>query len=681
MAIETSQWKINKHAMDYDEGLIQWVKRINKDFRQRGIYAPFELYKKQAKEWLNDDYQFSDCKDYDEQVWWLKREHKRCKENTLFEANKYGYLKDPEDGGDAEIDYTAWECQAIILHLLDRGYSALIGKGRQVGLTSTIGLYCKKKLNYNKNFFIKFVTHSLEKGMEIFDWKIKYAFGRIPDYLRHEVSNDNEMELTLKDKKTKGKTGGMNSSLLVAAPAIDAINGGSPQLVAIDEAGLFNEFGKIMREGRPTLFKKDKITKKQTLKRQFVAWTTGGQVGLGTTAFQEEFYSCLRDFNDGTFSYGMIPIFLNAYARDGVDDEFLADEKKVYYSKQGVEGEYSKVQYHQHYPMTIEDMFLSTAQTLVPIPKINLHLQRIYDLEEKPQWGYFVPVYDQSKPTTGSGHPYKIKGAEWVPVSDQMTPNATVCIMRHPEPGWLHRYYQGTDPINSESGHSKMASAIWDANRNDVAACLNWRVKDRTEVYTQCLLMGLYYNPELGVKELVEMNIGDDYVAFKERMGWDKNLTAQAALPIYLQTNTTKWWGVNNRSQTNNKIINYLTELLDAYGDNINVVQFWVQMKTFVEKALIGKNQNTAANVTGRLSRFQAADLKRDFDDVIFGITYAYMNARAHERFVPKNLSEEKTGGKRTIRKYVQDGRTNWEKRYCEVTADGKILKFIRNTR
>lgn len=677
MPVQTSQWKINKDAMDYDDALVQWIKRINKDFRQRGTYEPFELYKKQAQEWLDDDYEYSDCKEFDEAHAWLVREHKRCKENTLYEANKYGWIKDPEDLGEDEIKYLAWEAQAIVLFILDRGYSAMIGKGRQVGFSTTIGLYCKKKLNYNKNYFIKFVTHSLEKGMEIFEFKIRYAFGRIPEHLRHKVYNDNEVEISLKDKKTKGKTSGMNSSLMVAAPTIDAINGGSPQVIAIDEAGLFNEFGKIMREGRPTLFKRDRKTGRQTLKRQFVAWTTGGQVGMGTTAFQEEFYACLKDFNEGNFTYGMIPLFFNAYARDGVDDAFLAAEKEVYYSKQGVEGEYSKVQYHQHYPMTIEDMFLSTAQTLVSIPKINLHLQRIYDRDIKPQWGYFQPIYDQSKPMQGSGHPFKISGVNWVPVSDQMTSSATTCILAHPEKGWQNRYYQGTDPINSESGHSKMASAIWDSQTNSFAAALNWRVKDRTEVFTQVMLLGLYYDNTFGVKELVEQNIGDDYVAFKERMGYDKNLTAQKALPIFMQTNTAKWWGVNNRSQTNNKIITYLTELLDGYGENIDIVSFWSQLKTFVEKPLIGKNSTALNNVTGRLSRYQASDLKRDFDDMIFAATYAYMNAQAHVRFMPTNTNENTIKGKKSRITIVQDGRTNWERRLCEVTADGKILRYV----
>lgn len=672
--IQIEDWKLNKTLTDYSPELVRWVKSINKDFRTRIKFEPFELYKKQAKQWLKDEYQFGDCQEYDEQVWWLKREHLRCKYNTLYESDKYGWLKDSENNI-AEMKYMAWEAQAIVFYLLDCGFSVIIGKGRQAGLTATIGQYCKKKLNYNKNFFIKFVTHSFDKGTEIFEDKIKFAFGRIPDHLRHKVYNYSEDEISLKEVKEKGRADGMGSRLKVATPSIDAINGGSPHVIAIDEAGLFNEFGQIMREGRPTLFKLDPKTGKQVLTRQLVVWTTGGQVGLGTTAFESEFYAALKDFNEGTFNYGMIPLFLNAYAREGVTEEFLKAEKDRYYAVEGREGEISKVQYHQHYPMTVEDMFLRTSNTLLPMPKINFHIERILNLKEKPQWGYFEPIYDKSKPMDGSGHPYKIKGAQWVPSGDEHSMYSGICIFKHPEEKWKHRYYQGTDPINSESGHSKMASAIWDAQTNTFAAAMNFRTPNLPETFTQCMLLGLYYDPILGCKELVEANIGDSYKDFKERMGYDKNLIAQAALPEYMQINTTKWWGINNKSQTNNKIISKLEELLGGYENNINIHSFWMQMKTFIEKSVV-TNNNVSYNA-GRISRFQAANLKTDFDDMIFACTYAYIAGICHTRWEPVNLAKEAKQSKKNI-KFVQDSRTNWQKRLCEVSPEGKILRFIR---
>ena len=60
--------------------------------------------------------------------------------------------------------------------------------------------------------------------------------------------------------------------------------------------------------------------------------------------------------------------------------------------------------------------------------------------------------------------------------------------------GWRYRYFQGTDPIFSESGHSKMASAIWDSHHQTISAHVNFRVEDYRYCYLQTLLLGLYYD-------------------------------------------------------------------------------------------------------------------------------------------------------------------------------------------
>jgi hypothetical protein len=71
MPVETSEWKINKHPLDYDPELIAWIKKINTDFRKRGKYKPFELYCKQAEECADDPFTFYDCFYYYDIVWCL----------------------------------------------------------------------------------------------------------------------------------------------------------------------------------------------------------------------------------------------------------------------------------------------------------------------------------------------------------------------------------------------------------------------------------------------------------------------------------------------------------------------------------------------------------------------------------------------------------------------------------
>jgi hypothetical protein len=667
MPIETSEWKINKHPLDYDPELISWIKKINIDFRKRGKYKPFELYCKQAQEWADDPFTLADCKDYDEQVWWLKRNHIRCKENTLFYANQYGVLKDGSgEGGITKFE--SWEGQKIVLHLLDRGYSTMIGKGRQFGFTSVMGIFANKKINFNKNLFIKFVTHNADKGVEIFLDKIKWPFGQIPDAIRHHVVNDRDNLLKLGEKEEKGKTRGMGSSVKVDTPAVDAINGGSPDIVMIDEIGLFDIFGTMMREGRPTMFRYDPVLKKQTMVRQLIAWGTGGQMGMGATAFEEEFMAAIHSFNEGNLSYGIIPIFFNAFAREGLTQEMFDAEKAKYYSVQGREGEIARVQFHQHYPMSIEDMFLRTASTLVPVGEINKKMQVIYNMDPKPKHGYFEPIMNNQD---------QIIGCKFVPVGDDSNMIAPVTIIEEPEDGYDHRYYQGTDPISSESGHSKMGSAIIDAQKMSVSAFVNFRDKDLKYVFGQVLMLGLYYRGGTNpcAMELTEANIGDFYFNFKKDNGYETSFTPQRALPAFLQINTQKWWGISNKVQTKGKIITKLSELIDGYGDNIMCLPFWVQLKTFVEKSLVPKNGTQTQN-TGRLTSYQAADLRRDYDDMIFGIVYAYINVLAYQRFEPVSVGSSIQGSGKTMVKYMQNAQTGWARRRCLVDSKGKILKM-----
>ena len=123
----------------------------------------------------------------------------------MYYANKYGWLKEGDvDGGG--ISYQAWKAQEVIYFLADCGYNMLLGKARQIGFTSTLGLLANKRINFNKSYYVKFVTHTKEKGEEIFRDKIQWSFGRIPDYLRNDVYNFSHNMLSLRKKgKTKGK--------------------------------------------------------------------------------------------------------------------------------------------------------------------------------------------------------------------------------------------------------------------------------------------------------------------------------------------------------------------------------------------------------------------------------------------------------------------------------------------
>jgi hypothetical protein len=673
--VKTSQWMPNHPEFEYPIEFVQWIDSINSGWQNKIKHKPFELYRKQAEIWLSDDSTILDFETEEEQIDWLKVEIKRCKDNTLYFCNKYGRIKE-DKAMDGTLQYKAWEAQEVLLFLYDCGYSMMIGKARQIGFTTTMCLAGMKRVNLNKSYFIKFVTHSKDKGIEIFRDKVKWTYTKIPAFIAQEVKNWTDQVMSF-DKKgdRKGREDGGASRFQVDSPQIDAINGGSPSAVFVDEIGLFDIFGEMMREGRPALFKFNPDTGKMTMQQQFIAWGTGGEMDKGGSVFESEFKMCLRQWSEGNYEYGIIPLFFNAYARRGVNDEHIENEKKAYLAVGDTKkGELARVQFHQHYPITIDDMFIRKARTLVPIHYCNQRLNDIYSMEVPIQYGFFDPIFDMSQPTPDLHTPYRIIGARWVETGDRDNSSTTAMVVNHPPNGeiWKNRWYQGTDPINSETGHSKMCSAVWDALTNSVASVVFNKDKRFKNDYLQVLLQSLYYDQQKkgGIKELVENNIGDMHVDFQEIHGFKHKFTANAQLADYFQTYGGKWFGISNKANTAPRIIAKTEEFLDAYGDRIHVPWLWEQLKTFVEKDL--KSQNTH-----RQTRYQASDLRYDYDDTIFAITYSYINAQSHAKYDPVNISNEQTESSVTVR-YVQSKETNYRMRLARVDKNGKIVKILK---
>ena len=520
LEILTSEWKPSHREFEYPQSFVNWIDSINSGWQNKIYHEPFDIYCKQAELWLQDDSDILDFDTEDDQVDWLLTEIQRCKDNTLYFCNKYGYIKE-DRSENGMLAYQAWDAQKVLLFLFDCGYSLMIGKARQIGFTTTMCLAGMKRVNFNKSYFIKFVTHSKDKGVEIFRDKVKWTYTKLPDVIAQEVKNWTDQVMSF-DKKgdKKGREDGGASRFQVDTPAVDAINGGSPSAVFIDEIGLFEIFGEMMREGRPALFKYNPETGKMTMQQQFLAWGTGGEMDKGGSVFESEFKMCLKQWKEKNYEYGIIPLFFNAYARRGVNDAHINNERKAYLALEGTKkGEIAKVQFHQHYPITIDDMFLRKSRTLVPIHTCNQRLNEIYGHDKPLDYGFFEPILDFSRPTPDLLTEYKIIGAKWVSTGSREDVSTSAVVIHHPPQGekWKNRWYQGTDPINSETGHSMMCSAIWDSLTNSVSSVVFHRDRKFKQTYLQVLLQSLYYDQigRGGVKELVENNIGDMHVDFQ----------------------------------------------------------------------------------------------------------------------------------------------------------------------
>ena len=602
-------------------------------FPNKADYKKFTIYKVQAFRWLEEDDNITSYHTEDAKRGFKIREYNRCDENSLYFVNRYGELKEG-DISSGFVKYQAREHHAVICYLFDCGYNVIGGKGRQIGFTSIMGLLALKKLIFQPNYYIKFVTEDKDTGEEIFNDKIKYPFGAIPRWMMPRVKSDSGTRFWLSDKSKKGEKGYPNSRIDVIAPKITAINGGSPQLALIDEIGNIGILGGMLNEARPTMFWNNPKTGKFELKRQIWMWGTGGKMEKGKGEYEKEWYRILGLWEAKNFANGFVPLFFSWHCR--FDKREYEKEKAWYYGaramKEDIDLETSKTQFHQHYPSNFKDMFLTTASTLVSREIIEGGLERCRKLSSSmtPTFGYFEPIFNELDPMPPeSDVPYRIVGARFIPIDDTDDfKKASTCIFRRPEDLWVNRYWKGTDPIATETGHSKFATAIWDDYEKTIPAVMNFRQQhDHKYTFLQSLLLGLYYDTRPGIKtgvhDLVEANIGTNYMDYVETKGYFSSLVFNSQLPSKV-TGGARLIGIDNKGTRANGIIDFMTELLRNYHDRMFISIIFEQLTTFVQDL-----SKSGKEVWGPMNRLM------HFDDVLYAIAYAYICRLSHQNLQP----------------------------------------------
>ena len=619
------QWK-PESTVEHSEAFVRWVNSfLYHAFSAIGHYKPFEDYCQQAYLWLKEDVSVMGIRDADQRRAVMLSEFGRCDRNSLYFANKYGYIKEGDDDS-GRRRFSAFHHQAIVLFLLDSGYSFMLGKGRQVGATSVIGLWAIKRIMFRVNYYIKFITEDDKTGKEIFEDKIKYPYTDLPKWMKFAVKSDAANRLWLSDKSEKGGEGFPNSRIEVVAPSTTAINGGSPQVALIDEAGNIGILGDMLNEARPTLYWINPVTGKFEMKRQVVFWSTGGKMTKSKGAYENEWYRFLSMWEEGKFQAGIVPLFFSWHVR--LSEQDYLKEKAYYYggnrsSELGIDLETSKTQFHQHYPTTFRDMFRATSDTLVSQDIISEGIDRVRNMppEERGVYGYFEPIFDINTPADEHNDvPYRIIGARFIPCDDSNMDRTTVFMVHKPSAGWYHRYYQGTDPIAAETGTSNHASTVLDDLFQEPACILNFRKKyDHKYVFLQCLLMGLYYDinspdgRKKGIPELVEANIGANYIDYKTSKGYGRSLVYNSQLPPRFRGGP-QLVGVDNKGIRALAIIDKMSETINSYHRKFKAEVIFTQLETF--------NRTTTA--TGK-DVWGPKNKKINRDDVLFSTTYSYI--------------------------------------------------------
>jgi len=624
--IDIKDWKA-KSTIEHDPQFVKFIDSINKNGFQKKIYfKPLADYIKQAHNWLSEKDYIQNYKTFDEKWEYFERESKRCEDNTLYFLEKYLYLKEADMEDASSMKYYAKPAHEVMLFLADTGYSMMIGKARQIAATTTFLGFGLKKLVFTKNFFLKFVTMDVDTAQEIMDDKLKYPLNEMPSFIRPHVDGNSKDGLIFGRKipGKKGLIGGANSKFHVVAPSVSAINAGAPPLVFVDEAGYIKMLGKMLREARPTMFRQNQRTGKLEMVRQCIVWSTGGvdegKNKVKTKSFEEEVGHALEKWEEGSYSYGFVPIFFDWTTRPGITQSHYDNEKRNYSSGAESEREQRMNQFRLTYPECWEDMFLSEQTLLLPISQIQENENRINKapVEFKPQPGYFEPIVDTTvKGGRGYSHDFggKITGARFIPV-DYDDDTASAFIFLPPDRGWKNRYYKGTDPIMHDTGTSNMASAIIDVKLNTISAIVDCRHEDHKATFLQSFLLGLYYNIDghsRGIPELIESNIGIAYTDYVDSLGYYNTLVYKDELPDAFRGGG-QTIGIDNKGRRSEFIISRMREMLLLYSKNIFFLKVFQQLRTF------GCTMTASGNMVWAVS-----DKRRYKDDVLYAIVFAYI--------------------------------------------------------
>lgn len=597
--IKREDWAI-EDVFDLPIDLVEFIEAVNKGwqhFENTKGWTRFNTYREQAYVWLRRDYKMEESWSIDRKVEFIVAERERCLTNSLYLCNKLLWYKDSDNKFKGEEKFVAWKSQEAILFLIDLGLSLIIGKLRQIGLTTVIGGLFGIRTMLSKNYFCKMIAQKGDKSEEIFGDKVKYAISKTVDYMKPTIPNWSTSEVRFGFSNNKGGESSTESHFEVSAPSEDAINAGTPSAVLLDEIGFMKLFGAIISQGRPTMFKNK--GGKMLMTKQLIAWGTGGNTGGTGSPMETEWKAAKEAFAERNFRYGLIPLFLNYYAKPGHNDAFYLAEKQFYYQKKKKAGEADpKIVFHQSFPITEDDMFLQSSDTVVSIAIINMHIERINRkvAEEKLvcKRGYFEPVFDTDKPRGEDAYvPYSIIGCRFIPADESLIQEdsefSCVTIYQEPDLKWENRYYKGTDPIITSSGHSKFSTTIKDAkDKKRTVAKMNYKSKDYRYEYLQSLLLNLYYSRDItgrkiGIVENLEMNVGGEYYNFVCELGYSHIFMGNKMLPGNLQTSTMSV-GISKKGHNATAIVNRLEEMLIECANQIDSIEFWVQLKTFVKK-------------------------------------------------------------------------------------------------
>ena len=146
--------------------------------------------------------------------------------------------------------------------------------------------------------------------------------------------------------------------------------------------------------------------------------------------------------------------------------------------------------------------------------------------------------------------------------------------------------------------------------------------------------MGLYYDTKTvktGIKELVEANIGTNYIDYKRDKGFFDSLVFNSELPSRLLGGAREI-GIDNKGNRAFAIIDLMVEVFRAFHDRFYIKVIFDQLSTFVLKT----------SASGK-ETWEAQNKLLHYDDVLFAVTFSYACKAAFPNRTPTKEVAEHT--------------------------------------
>jgi hypothetical protein len=665
---------IQTDIMDPDAAFRAFIDSANPHFDQLAPYLGFYLYCEQARRWEAEDQRLSDIPEPD-RYHWKVREMQRMDDNKLYGINKYVTIKeDGRNGGRRK--YRASAPQALLCYLTDVNACFPLAKGRQAAISSTMLAIAAIKAIVTQSFTGIFMVSKKDvTGRKLFKDKFGSTLQHVDPWIRSAWSEDNwsadRIVLGFEKAAKKGDKG-MDASefMLLASEDSMVANGLTPTWSMFDEAQDISTAEQIVAQLDPTLYRFNDRKGGMDRFGQIFLWGTGSSSATGNGAFEAMIRRLSNDWTTGKPTDGWVPLFFDWSCRPGVTFEFYKRMRRKYLEGQteeskGMTPTERLAIFKAHYPRTLDDCFMSTNRTIIPMEMV-LEQKRHIEVEWVrrglgPQPGRFEPIFNtQIELPAGSYYAHPIVGSRWKPLpADADEHEAPILMFSDAKKRYAHRYFQGTDPIENDGGFSKFASVIIDAVGVDdeydnegnqlffpMPVCvLNARTQFTDELFLQNILMGMYYANE-GQKacmELVEINAGKRYVDYKRGAGIELTtalLPRGALLPQYKGGQHT--WGLDlkgGKDSRKSSVYHDLTSFLREGYKRIFFPDIFAQI------------QNTAVTPKPDGSVVWGTRNKNAYnDDLLYALAYADICMRSVNK-QPEKI--DPTAPKFTTKRYI----------------------------